>query len=135
MLLQGFSLQLGSELYLVFDVAHRHQLADLTEKIAGTVRIIATFSVDNGTVQSSDTIGMYSFTDASPGIKKFVVDGKSPSFIIFNPPNPISRTCREIRLLPPGRSSLVPPPIPILGAIHHSTYVLCHILAREPPAV
>jgi hypothetical protein len=38
--------------------------------------MVATFAMDNGTVQGSDAIGIYSFTDTSPGIKKYVVDGK-----------------------------------------------------------
>jgi Tfp pilus assembly protein PilO len=73
--LQGFSLQLGLELYLV---GYRHRLTDFTEKVAETVRIVVTFSSDIGTVQGSDTTDTYSFTDTSPGIKNFVVDGKSP---------------------------------------------------------
>ena len=38
--LQGFSLQLGSELYLVFDARYRHRLLDLAEEITGTVRMV-----------------------------------------------------------------------------------------------
>lgn len=46
--------------------------------------MVATFAMDNGTVQGSDAIGIYSFTDTSLGIRKYVVDGKG-FFFCLNP--------------------------------------------------
>jgi hypothetical protein len=114
--LQGFSLQLGLELYLV---GYRHRLTDFAEKMAGTVRIVVTLSSDIGTVQGSDTTDTYFFADTSPGIKKFVVDGKSPL-----PPQP-EALGHVLVIATPGcyrRDSLPWYLRPF--SIHYSTYIL-----------
>jgi hypothetical protein len=75
--MQGFGLQIGSEIFLVMNVHYRHQLASLSDEISGTVTILASFLIDNSTVQNGHAVeGTYQFTDTAIGIRQFVVNGE-----------------------------------------------------------
>jgi hypothetical protein len=56
---------------------YRHQLASLSDEISGTVTILASFLVDNSTIQQGQaSVGTYQFTDTTIGIRKYVVNGE-----------------------------------------------------------
>jgi hypothetical protein len=75
---QGFGLQIGSEIFLVMNVAYRHRLERLSDEISGTVTMLASFLIDNSTIGNGQaSMGIYQFTDTALGIRKYVVNGES----------------------------------------------------------
>lgn len=75
--MQGFGLQIGSEIFLVMNAHYRHQLASLSDEISGTVTMLAGFLIDNSTQQNGHAaVGTYQFTDTAIGIRKYVVNGE-----------------------------------------------------------
>jgi hypothetical protein len=64
----GFGLQIGSDLYLLFDVNARHQLASLNEAISRTIMYTGSFVIDNGTLTRPEELpsfGSFTFTNGS----------------------------------------------------------------------
>ena len=63
----GFGLQIGSDLYLLFDVNTRHQLDSLNAAIARTVVYTGSFVIDNGTLTRPElpSFGSFTFTNGS----------------------------------------------------------------------
>lgn len=63
----GFGLQIGSDLYLLFDVNARHQLASFNEAIARTIVYTGSFVIDNGTLTRPElpSFGSFTFTNGS----------------------------------------------------------------------
>ncbi|KAI0269135.1 hypothetical protein BC834DRAFT_820280 [Gloeopeniophorella convolvens] len=68
----GFGLQIGSDLYLLFDVKARHHIAVINAALARTIIYTGTFAVDNGTGALPDipSSGTFSFTNSTtlPGM-------------------------------------------------------------------
>ena len=117
--LQGFGLQIGSEFFLVVNAGYRHRLAALSDEISGTVTILASFLIDNSTVQGGRAaVGTYQFTDTALGIRKYVVNGERPFLSGVNTADAhniqvvIARQillgiCRPLRFGPSSSSSLL----------------------------
>ncbi len=63
----GFGLQIGSDLYLLFDVNTRHNLASLNAALSRTIVYTGSFIVDNGTLTRPElpSFGSFTFTDGS----------------------------------------------------------------------
>jgi hypothetical protein len=63
----GFGLQIGSDLYLLFDANTRHQLDSLNAEIARTVVYTGSFVIDNGTLTRAElpSFGSFTFTNGS----------------------------------------------------------------------
>ncbi|KAF8505618.1 hypothetical protein F5888DRAFT_1650573, partial [Russula emetica] len=63
----GFGLQIGSDLYLLFDVNTRHQLDSLNAAIARTVVYTGSYVIDNGTLSRPElpSFGSFTFTNGS----------------------------------------------------------------------
>ena len=63
----GFGLQIGSDLYLLFDANTRHQLDSLNAAIARTVVYTGSFVIDNGTLTRPElpSFGSFTFTNGS----------------------------------------------------------------------
>ena len=63
------------------NAGYRHRLSTLSDEISGTVMILASFLMDNSTIQNGQAaVGTYQFTDAAVGIRKYVVNGE-PTFL------------------------------------------------------
>jgi len=63
----GFGLQIGSDLYLLFDASTRHRLANLDAVISRTLVYTGSFIVDNGTLTRPEipSFGSFTFTNGS----------------------------------------------------------------------
>ena len=86
----GFGLQIGSDLFLLFDPTARHHLATLAAKLSTTVTLIGTFASDNSTDSTSPAVGTFSFTNATNNYMADIVDGcyRPSSFGWFIQPFP-----------------------------------------------
>lgn len=71
----GFGLQIGSDLYLLFDPTARHHLSTLAAKLSTTTTLIGTFASDNATDGTPPAIGTFSFTNSTNLYMKDIVDG------------------------------------------------------------
>lgn len=79
---KGISIQFGSWCYLLADRGSRHRFDELSEEIAGVVKIAGSFMIDNSTIQNSHGApGIYTFTDSNNQFKKNLVGGKSPIYV------------------------------------------------------
>ncbi|EJF61275.1 hypothetical protein DICSQDRAFT_61293 [Dichomitus squalens LYAD-421 SS1] len=82
----GFGLQIGSDIYLLFDRSARHELAALAARMMTTASITGTFVSDNGTFANINhgepLTGTFSFTSEAPFHREHIVDGcyRPPSF-------------------------------------------------------
>ena len=63
----GFGLQIGSDLYLLFDADTRHQLASLNAAISRSIVYTGSFVIDNGTLTRPElpSFGSFTFTNGS----------------------------------------------------------------------
>ncbi len=63
----GFGLQIGSDLYLLFDANTRHQLASFDAAMSRTVIYTGSFVIDNGTSTRPElpSFGSFTFTNGS----------------------------------------------------------------------
>jgi hypothetical protein len=63
----GFGLQIGSDLYLLFDANTRHHLASLNAALTRTIMYTGNFIIDNGTLTRPElpSFGAFTFTDGS----------------------------------------------------------------------
>ncbi len=64
----GFGLQIGSDLYLLFDANTRHQLADFNAAMSRTLVYTGNFVIDNGTLTRPELLpsfGSFTFTNGS----------------------------------------------------------------------
>jgi hypothetical protein len=63
----GFGLQIGSDLYLLFDANARHHLASLNAALSRTIIYTGSFAIDNGTLTSPElpSFGSFTFTNGS----------------------------------------------------------------------
>ena len=114
--LQGFGLQIGSEVFLVIDPGYRHRLERLSDEISGTVTMLASFVVDNDTTKHDHAaVGTYQFTDTALGIGKYVVNGEQPfsstviPVVIFLPSQDVIALRKFLGICRPlhsGRNSL-----------------------------
>lgn len=67
----GFGLQIGSDLYLLFDANTRHQLASFNAALSQTIVYTGSFIIDNGTLTGPElpSIGSFTFTkDSTPSM-------------------------------------------------------------------
>lgn len=78
----GFGLQIGSDLYLLFDVNTRHNLASLNAALSRTIVYTGSFIVDNGTLTRPElpSFGSFTFTDGSAPLSTHMREG------CFRPP-------------------------------------------------
>lgn len=80
----GFGLQIGSDLYLLFDANTRHRLASLSEALSRTMIYTGSFVVDNGTLtgQELPNFGSFTFTNGSTPSSMHMHDGcyRPPEF-------------------------------------------------------
>lgn len=78
----GFGLQIGSDLYLLFDANTRHHLASLNAVMSRTLVYTGSFVVDNGTLTRPEipSFGSFTFTDGSTPLSTHMHDG------CFRPP-------------------------------------------------
>ena len=92
--LQGFGLQIGSDLYLLFDQGARHDLAALAARMMSTASITGTFVSDNGTFANINhgepLTGTFSFVSGSPFVREHIIDGcyRPPGFPWYLQPFP-----------------------------------------------
>ncbi|KAF8138451.1 DUF1212-domain-containing protein [Boletus edulis] len=86
----GFGLQIGSDLYLLFDPTARHHLATLAAKLSTTITLIGTFAPDNSTDGTPPANGTFTFTNSTNIYMADIVDGcyRPPSFSWFIQPFP-----------------------------------------------
>ncbi|KAG8218623.1 hypothetical protein J3R82DRAFT_4287 [Butyriboletus roseoflavus] len=86
----GFGLQIGSDLYLLFDPTARHHLTTLAAKLSTTVTLIGTFAPDNSTDGTPPAVGTFSFTNATNVYMANIVDGcyRPSSFAWYTQPFP-----------------------------------------------
>lgn len=86
----GFGLQIGSDLYLLFDPTARHHLATLAAKLSSTVTLIGTFAPDNSTNGTPPANGTFTFTNATDVYMADIVGGcyRPSSFAWYIQPLP-----------------------------------------------
>lgn len=91
----GFGLQIGSDLYLLFDRSARHELASLAARMTSSVTVSGLFVSDNTTSIASElnrgTInGAFTFTNSTPFIREYIIDGcyRPPEFPWYLQPFP-----------------------------------------------
>jgi Threonine/Serine exporter, ThrE len=73
---QGFGLQIGSDLYLLFDHGSRAKLDALAANLSTTVAIAGTWTSDNTTTNSDvPLVGAFTFTHYVPLADRSIVDG------------------------------------------------------------
>jgi len=78
----GFSIQMGSDFYLIFDRSARRNLDDLTSRMAVTIDLtgIFNFTTSNVTSTGIGTDGTFAFTHNTPYVQEHIVEG------CFRPP-------------------------------------------------
>jgi hypothetical protein len=78
----GFGLQIGSDLYLLFDANTRHHLASLNAVMSRTLVYTGSFVVDNGTLTRPEipSFGSFTFTNGSTPLAIHMHEG------CFRPP-------------------------------------------------
>ncbi|KAI0375696.1 DUF1212-domain-containing protein [Pilatotrama ljubarskyi] len=90
----GFGLQIGSDLYLLFDQGARHDLAALAARMMTTAAITGTFVSDNGTFANINhgqpLEGTFTFVSGAPYIREHIIDGcyRPPTFPWYLQPFP-----------------------------------------------
>lgn len=73
--MQGFGLQIGSDLYLLFDRESRHNLDALAESLSTTVAMAGTWISDNGTNSGIPLTGTFTFVHSVPLSDMSIVNG------------------------------------------------------------
>ncbi len=85
----GFGLQIGSDLYLLFDVNTRHRIASISAALTRTIVFTGNFVADNDT---SDLMsrGSFTFTNSTEPTLEHVYEGcyRPPGFPWFLQPFP-----------------------------------------------
>ncbi|KAH7887628.1 hypothetical protein F5I97DRAFT_1806015 [Phlebopus sp. FC_14] len=71
----GFGLQIGSDLYLLFDPTARHSLTTLAAELSTSTTLIGTFAPDNVTDGTPPAIGTFTFTNATNSYMNDIIDG------------------------------------------------------------
>ena len=73
----GFGLQIGSDLYLLFDANTRHHIASLNAALFQTIIYTGSFAIDNGTLTGSElpSFGSFTFTNGSTPSPMHMRDG------------------------------------------------------------
>jgi hypothetical protein len=88
----GFGLQIGSDLYLLFDANTRHHLANVNAALARTIIYTGSFVVDEGTLTRPElpSFGSFTFTDGSVPSPVHMRDGcyRPPEFQWYLQPFP-----------------------------------------------
>ncbi|KAH7930731.1 DUF1212-domain-containing protein [Leucogyrophana mollusca] len=87
----GFGLQIGSDLYLLFDPTARHHLATLAVAMSTTTTLVGTFAPDNSTEGTPYVEGTFTFTNSTNPFQKNIVDGcyRPESFPWYLQPFPL----------------------------------------------
>jgi hypothetical protein len=78
--IQGFGLQIGSDLYLLFDAREFHHLQEAAANLTGTVKMMGSFIADNATQLVVPLSSTFVFTNAIPSKHRYIVLG------CFRPP-------------------------------------------------
>lgn len=88
----GFGLQIGSDLYLLFDASTRHHLANIGAALARTIIYTGSFVVDDNTLTRSElpSYGSFTFTDGSAPSSMHMREGcyRPPEFQWYLQPFP-----------------------------------------------
>ncbi|KAI0251248.1 hypothetical protein BJV78DRAFT_476210 [Lactifluus subvellereus] len=88
----GFGLQIGSDLYLLFDVNTRHHLANINAALARTIIYTGSFVVDDGTLTRPElpSYGSFTFADGSAPSPMHMREGcyRPPEFQWYLQPFP-----------------------------------------------
>lgn len=88
----GFGLQIGSDLYLLFDVNTRHRLASLSAALTRTIVYTGNFVADNATLMGQDLPphGSFTFTNGTEPSLEHMYEGcyRPPEFQWFLQPFP-----------------------------------------------
>jgi len=72
----GFGLQIGSDLYLLFDSVARQHLEDMTQALSTSTTLVGTFASDNSTSSLPNVTGTFTFTNATNAFStQNVIDG------------------------------------------------------------
>jgi len=73
----GFGLQIGSDLYLLFDVKTRHHVAGLSAALSRTIIYTGNFVVDNGTLTRPElpSFGSFTFTNGPAPLSMHMREG------------------------------------------------------------
>jgi hypothetical protein len=73
---KGFGLQIGSDMYLLFDRTSRHNLDSLAANLSDTVAIAGTWAADNSSIATDlPIIGTFTFTHSIPLSDRSIVNG------------------------------------------------------------
>ena len=73
--MQGFGLQIGSDLYLLFDSREFHRLQQVANNLTGTVKMMGSFIADNDTQTILPLSSTFVFTNAIPSKASYIVLG------------------------------------------------------------
>ncbi|KAL1946738.1 hypothetical protein VTO73DRAFT_14842 [Trametes versicolor] len=90
----GFGLQIGSDLYLLFDQGARQNLAALAARMMTAATITGTFVSDNGTFANinhgAPLEGTFTFVSGAPFVQEHIIDGcyRPPTFPWYLQPFP-----------------------------------------------
>ena len=99
----GFGLQIGSDLYLLFDVNTRHRLASLSAALTRTIVYTGNFIADNDTLTGSELTPRGSFTfinGTEPSSLEHMYEGcyRPPEFQWYLQPFPFWTQCITVPL-------------------------------------
>lgn len=93
-ILQGFGLQIGSDLYLLLDRGARHALSTLSARMSGVIVLTGTFVSDNGTFthinDGNPLDGTFTFSNTTSYFRDHIVEGcfRPPQFSWYLQPFP-----------------------------------------------
>lgn len=73
--LQGFGLQIGSDLYLLFNPKAFQDIKEATKRVTGTLNLAGSFIADNTTQTIIPPSSTFTFTDALPPDETFMILG------------------------------------------------------------
>ncbi|TFY65636.1 hypothetical protein EVG20_g5445 [Dentipellis fragilis] len=117
----GFGLQIGSDLYLLFDPTSRHKLDALAASITHTVVYTGAFVADNSTRFTAEMplFGTFSFSNGTTLTQEHIVNGcyRPPSFPWYLQPFPwwaqffivpLFSVCSSLANLQPWKSKQLP---------------------------
>ncbi|KAF9226595.1 DUF1212-domain-containing protein [Gyrodon lividus] len=142
----GFGLQIGSDLYLLFDPTARHHLSTLAAKLSTTTTLIGTFAPDNATDGTPPAMGTFTFTNATNVYMKDIVGGcyRPTSFPWFLQPFPwwteflivpIFSILSSLANLQPWKSKQLPVMVIISCASYASNKIANHYIFNRSDIV
>ncbi|KAF8351335.1 DUF1212-domain-containing protein, partial [Amanita rubescens] len=74
--IHGFGLQIGSDIYLLFDPQYKQKLEDIAAKLTTTVSLIGTWMADNTTANGTVPLsGSWTFVHSVPPTQQDIIEG------------------------------------------------------------